>query len=286
MNASCRVLALLAGAFLTSVPLFACSSGVGERTAPSPAAGSAPPVASTGERPAGSALPSADTVALPSPTPAADEARRLRMALVAELERDGAVTDEKVLAVLADTPRHLFAPELSLPSAYRDEPQPIGLGQTISQPTVVGLMTQALELTGRERVLEVGTGSGYQAAVLARLAKEVFTIELLAPLGEAAKERLARLGYDNVHVRVGDGYAGWPEHAPFDRVLVTAAPPEMPPALVAQLAEGGVLVAPVGDQTQTQRLLRLRKRGGKIEREDLGGVRFVPMVPGDAGPPR
>ena len=236
------------------------------------------------ERLAPSALPST-SVALVTPNPPGDEARRLRLQLVAELEREGRVTDDRVLEILAKTPRHLFAPDASLTAAYRDEPQPIGGGQTISQPTIVGMMTQALELTGKERVLEIGTGSGYQAAVLSHLAKRVFTIELLEPLGRAAARRLAELGHENVEVRVGDGYAGWPEQAPFDRILVTAAPPEVPPALLAQLAEGGVLVAPVGDQGVTQRLLRIRKVKGSLVHEDLGGVRFVPMVPGSGASP-
>ncbi len=234
---------------------------------------------SSSERSAASALPSS-SVALPTPNHPGDEARRLRLALVAELEREGRVTEDRVLEALATTPRHLFAPDSSLRAAYRDEPQPIGWGQTISQPTIVGTMTQALELTGRERVLEIGTGSGYQAAVLSQLARQVFTIEILEPLGRVAAQRLAELGHTNVQVRIGDGYAGWPDHAPFDRILVTAAPPEIPSALTDQLAEGGILVVPVGDQGETQRLLRIRKVKGALVHEDLGGVRFVPMVPG------
>lgn len=210
----------------------------------------------------------------------ADEVRRAQQALLAELRRDGVVKDERVLRLIGSTPRHLFAPELSLFAAYQDRPQPIGHGQTISQPTIVAMMTEALELTGRERVLEIGTGSGYQAAVLAQLARQVYSIELLAPLGDAARERLARLGYANVEVRIGDGYLGWPEHAPFDRIVVTAAPPDMPKALVAQLAVGGVLVVPVGETDRAQRLIRLRKTKSGVLEEDLGAVRFVPMVPG------
>jgi protein-L-isoaspartate(D-aspartate) O-methyltransferase len=178
-------------------------------------------------------------------------------------------------------PRHRFAPGLSIRRAYEDRPQPIGHDQTISQPTVVAIMTQALRLGGTERVLEIGTGSGYQAAILARLCKEVFTIEIVPPLGEAARDRLKALGYANVHVRIGDGYLGWPEAAPFDRILLTAAPPEIPRALVDQLAEGGILVAPVGEQGEAQRLVRWTKRGGSLKKEDLGAVRFVPMVRGD-----
>jgi protein-L-isoaspartate(D-aspartate) O-methyltransferase len=143
------------------------------------------------------------------------------------------------------------------------------------------MMTEALELRGPERVLEIGTGSGYQAAILSVLAREVFTIELVRELGEGADKRLRELGYANVHVRVGDGYAGWPEEAPFDRILLTAAPPEIPKALLEQLREdGGVLIAPVGEEHQPQWLVRVRKKDGKITRERLNLVRFVPMVPG------
>ncbi len=142
-------------------------------------------------------------------------------------------------------------------------------------------MTAALELRGTERVLEIGTGSGYQAAVLSLLARDVFSIEVVEALAEDAAARLRRLGYSNVHVRAGDGYKGWPEEAPFDRILVTAAPEKVPPALLDQLADGGSLVAPVGAHGWTQRLVWVRKRGGVVSTEDLGGVVFVPMVRGD-----
>jgi protein-L-isoaspartate(D-aspartate) O-methyltransferase len=158
----------------------------------------------------------------------------------------------------------------------------VGQRQTISQPTIVAMMTEALRLSGHERVLEIGTGSGYQAAVLSRLASEVFTIELIAELGNSAERRLTRLGYANVHVRIGDGYQGWPEAAPFDRIIVTAAPPEVPPALFSQLADNGLLVAPVGPTHGIQSLLRYHKSKTGIRREVLGDVRFVPMVHGPA----
>lgn len=232
-----------------------------------------------------SAVASAPTEIAPYDPP---EARALRDRLVAEVQRhlpwSGASWDERVLEAMRKTPRHLFVPEASLPIAYQNRPQPIGHGQTISQPTVVAIMTNALELRGPERVLEIGTGSGYQAAVLSRLAKQVYTIEIVAPLGEMAKTRLKQLGYANVEVRIGDGYAGWPEHAPFDRILITAAPPEIPKALVEQLAEGGILVAPVGEEWEPQELVRWRKRGGKIEKETLAIVKFVPMVKGSGAP--
>lgn len=215
------------------------------------------------------------------------QARVLRTRLVASIREAGPPWgnqrwDQRVLDALQRVPRHLFVPGASLPEAYEDRPLPIGHGQTISQPAVVAIMTASLDLRGDERVLEIGTGSGYQAAVLSVLARRVLSIEIVEPLGRAAGERLSRLGYRNVEVRIGDGYAGWPEHAPFDRIIVTAAPPEVPRALVDQLADGGVLVAPVGD-AHPQKLVRWRKRGDRIEKEDLGAVLFVPMVPGAPG---
>jgi protein-L-isoaspartate(D-aspartate) O-methyltransferase len=185
-----------------------------------------------------------------------------------------------VLETLERVPRHLFMPAASLGEAYRDEPFPIGYGQTISQPTIVALMTDALDVESEHRVLEIGTGSGYQAAVLSALVSEVYSIEIVAELGNGARDRLKQLGYENVRVRVGDGYKGWPDAAPFDRILLTAAPPEVPEALVRQLEEGGLLVAPVGEAGGVQTLYRYRKTGGKLDAQDLGSVRFVPMVEG------
>jgi protein-L-isoaspartate(D-aspartate) O-methyltransferase len=218
------------------------------------------------------------------------EAKKRRDRLVDSIARrgsawDGARWNDGVLAAMREVPRHLFVPQANLDDAYRDAPYPIGLGQTISQPTVVAMMTQALELKGDEKILEIGTGSGYQAAVLGKLAKKVYTIELHAELAMEAKEKLAKAGFSNVVVRAGDGYKGWPEEAPFDRVIVTAAPDQLPKALVDQLAEGGVLVAPVGPEGLPQRLVRYRKHAGKLDEEDLGGVMFVPMVKGDGGTP-
>jgi protein-L-isoaspartate(D-aspartate) O-methyltransferase len=208
-----------------------------------------------------------------------EEARRYRGDLVAAIAARGDVVEPKVIEAMQRVPRHAFVPGASLREAYEDHPLPIGHDQTISQPSLVALMTQALELDGNERVLEIGTGSGYQAAILSLLSKHVYTIEIVPELGEMAKNRLAELGYTNVSVRVGDGYRGWPELAPFDRVLLTAAPPKLPEALVSELAEGGVMVAPVGGTDGAQTLYRYRKRGGRLEVEDLGAVRFVPMVP-------
>ena len=184
----------------------------------------------------------------------------------------------EVLAALRAVPRHLFMPGASMRAAYEDTPYPIGHGQTISQPTIVALMTQALASRGDEKVLEIGTGSGYQAAVLSGLVGELYSVEIVEPLGNAAAKRLEALGYRNVTVRIGDGYRGWPEQAPFDRIILTAAPPEIPEALVKQLREGGIIVAPVGEEEQW--LYRWTKRGGKLREERLGAVRFVPMVRG------
>lgn len=204
------------------------------------------------------------------------EARALRARLVEIVARE--VHAPHVLAALRAVPRHRFVPGAPLGEAYGDHPVPIGHGATISQPTVVGLMSEALELSGSERVLEIGTGSGYQAAVLCKLSAHVESIEVVPALGERAARILQELGCTNVRVRVGDGWKGLPEGAPFDRIVVTAAPDVLPEALVEQLAEGGLLVVPVGPQSSDQRLERFMKRDGKLLVEDLGAVRFVPMV--------
>ncbi len=221
-------------------------------------------------------------VAIRAPLPGdTDQARIQRRALLDSLRSGGEVKDARVLEAMDRAPRHLFVPGVSLWRAYMDYPAPIGHGQTISQPTIVGVMTEALELKGNERVLEIGTGSGWQAAILSLLAKDVYTIEIIPELAEEARARLEVLGFHNVHVLAGDGYKGWPEHAPFDRVIVTAAPEKLPQTLLDQLADGGILVAPIGPNEHTQDLMRYRKHRGQISSEDLGPVRFVPMVPGD-----
>ncbi len=188
------------------------------------------------------------------------------------------VKDGRVLSVLREIPRHVFVPEHPLAAAYADHPLPIGHGVTISQPTVVGMMSEALDLRGDERILEIGTGSGYQAAVLSRLARSVDTIEVIPELAERAERVLEVLGVGNVRVHRGDGWAGLAAFAPYDRIVVTAAPDRLPECLVDQLAEGGLLVLPVGPQAQDQRLERHTKHRGRLVREDLGAVRFVPMV--------
>jgi protein-L-isoaspartate(D-aspartate) O-methyltransferase len=189
------------------------------------------------------------------------------------------VTDTAVLAALAAVPRHLFVPEAQRAKAYADSPLPIGAGQTISQPYMVALMTSLLELRPGERVLEIGTGSGYQAAVLSRVAAEVYSIEIRQPLADRARRTLADLGCRNVHLRVGDGFQGWPEEAPFDGIIVTAAPPSIPDPLLRQLKVGGRLVIPVGSQGSLQSLQVLIKRpDGGFDRSNVMPVFFVPMT--------
>ena len=197
----------------------------------------------------------------------------------AQIESRG-IRDEAVLRAMQTVPRQEFVPASARPYAYADRPLRIGEGQTISQPYIVALMSSLARITPGQRVLEIGTGSGYQAAVLAELGAEVWSIELLPELGARAEATLRSLGYDRINLRVGDGYLGWPEAAPFDRIVVTAAPPEIPQALLDQLGPGGRLIAPVGPDSASQRLLvAARTAGGEIEIQDHGGVAFVPMVP-------
>lgn len=207
------------------------------------------------------------------------QARPLREALVRELVVRGDVTVPSVIEALRLVPRHLFVPHLPLVRAYQNRPLLLAADQTISQPSIVARMTEALELQGHERILEIGTGSGYQTAILATLAREVYSIERIEHLATQATERLARLGYANVQVRLGDGFGGWPEEAPFDRIIVTAAPRETPAALLEQLALNGILVAPIGPAAHS-RLERFRSVVESYVREDLGAVAFVEMRPG------
>lgn len=205
-------------------------------------------------------------------------ARRAEM-VASQIEPRG-VTDRRVLAAMLRVPRHRFVPTALADHACDDRPLPIGHGQTISQPSIVATMTAALELTGRERVLEIGTGCGYQTAVLAEIAREVFSVEIVEPLAAEAAEILA--DWKNVRTRTGDGFHGWPEAAPFDAIIVTCAPEEIPPPLIVQLADGGRMIGPVGPAGAVQQLDLLRKSAGKIVRETVLDVRFVPMT-GEAG---
>jgi protein-L-isoaspartate(D-aspartate) O-methyltransferase len=202
-----------------------------------------------------------------------DADRRL---MVAEQLRARDITSARVLDAMRRVPRHLFVPEADRDRAYGDFPLPIGHEQTISQPYIVAFMTQALDIAPEQRVLEIGTGSGYQAAVLGELAKEVFTIEIVPALAERARRTLSGLGYRNVHVRTGNGYLGWPELAPYDRIMVTAAPDAVPPALVQQLKVGGLMAIPVGTDSQELRILRRTAAGTETLR--TLPVRFVPMT--------
>jgi protein-L-isoaspartate(D-aspartate) O-methyltransferase len=201
---------------------------------------------------------------------------RLREEMVKAQIAARGVKDPKVLAAMRKVERHRFVPEGARSQAYEDHPLAIGHGQTISQPYIVGFMTEAAGLRGGETVLEIGTGSGYQAAVLGQIAARVFTIEIVAPLAESSAALLKRLGYSNVAVRAGDGYLGWPEAAPFDAILVTAAAPRIPAPLKEQLKDGGRLVLPVGDDWQE--LMVVTRRGERFEEKRLLAVRFVPMT--------
>ena len=202
------------------------------------------------------------------------DAERRRMVDEQLKARD--IRDPRVLEAMLTVPRHLFVPEPQRANAYIDSPLPIGHDQTISQPYIVAFMTQALDVRPDHRVLEIGTGSGYQAAVLSKLAKVVYTIEIVTPLADRAREALARLGFRNIEVRTGNGYLGWPEQAPFDRIMVTAAPEEVPPALVDQLTVGGIMAIPVGSGIQELRVLRRTATG--LDTLRTLPVRFVPMT--------
>ncbi len=210
-----------------------------------------------------------------------DDFALLRNRMVREQILARGIKDQRVLDVMRKVPRHLFVPQNVRTYAYNDYPLPIGYGQTISQPYIVAFMTEALHLKPNDRVLEIGTGSGYQAAVLAELGGEVYTIEIIEPLGKRARRTLDRLGYRNVQVKIGDGYKGWPEKAPFDAIMVTCAPEKVPEPLVDQLREGGRMIIPVGRAGAVQKLVSIVKKKGKLETKEVMYVRFVPMLRGD-----
>ena len=206
------------------------------------------------------------------------EAQRQQM--VNDQMKARGIRDPRVLEAFLKVERHLFVPTSSRNLSYRDHPVPIGDGQTISQPYIVAFMTEELELKKHEKVLEIGTGSGYQAAILGELVHEVYTIELIPKLGRQAQALLEELGYDNIHVIVGDGYKGWPDEAPFDAIIVTCAPEKIPQKLVEQLREGGRMIIPVGPVGGVQKLVKGVKKSGRMEIRDELSVRFVPMVKG------
>jgi protein-L-isoaspartate(D-aspartate) O-methyltransferase len=210
--------------------------------------------------------------------PAADLFQARRQAMVERDLKGRGISDQRLLAAMGRIPRHRYVTEELQAQAYADHPLPIAEGQTISQPYVVALMTEALRLQPSDRVLEIGTGSGYQAAVLAELVREVFTIEIRKPLAETAEQRLQQLGYRNVRVSYGDGYYGWEEAAPFDAIIITAAANHIPPPLLKQLKDGGRLILPLGSTVFSQTLTLLTKSGERFQTEQLGAVAFVPMT--------
>jgi len=221
-------------------------------------------------------LPGAGASAPASPSP--DQYTSLRKRMVDQQIRARGVSDEAVLRAMEKVPRHLFVPNEVVSEAYEDRPVPIGYGQTISQPYIVALMTEHLSVRPGDKVLEIGTGSGYQAAILAELTDEVYSVEIVQPLAESSLVRLRELGYGKVRTRMGDGYFGWEEHAPYDAIVVTAAPDHIPQPLVRQLRDGGRMVIPVGPPGSFQTLWKLEKRGERVVNTNLGGVVFVPLT--------
>lgn len=203
---------------------------------------------------------------------------KLRKEMVLQQIKERNVTDPRVIETMEKVARHLFIPEANRSAAYEDKPISIGFGQTISQPYIVALMTEVLHLKKGEKVLEVGTGSGYQAAVLAEMGAETYTIEIIPELAALGQKNLEQTGYKNVKVKVGDAYLGWKEHAPFDAILVTCAPEDVPSPLAEQLKEGGRMIIPIGPEGQIQDLVFLKKVQGKLEKKSVAPVRFVPMM--------
>jgi protein-L-isoaspartate(D-aspartate) O-methyltransferase len=216
------------------------------------------------------------------PTPVSDFAAQRQRMVQQQLTTRG-INDQRVLAVMGKIPREEFVPPESRAESYEDGPLPIGYAQTISQPYIVAFMTEQLRPKPSDRVLEIGTGSGYQAAILSELVSEVYSIEITEPLAKNAEATLQRLGYKNVHVKIGDGYKGWPEEAPFDAIIVTCAPDRVPQPLVDQLKDGGRMVIPVGDRF-AQQLYLLEKKNGQLKQSATLPVRFVPMTSEAATP--
>ncbi|HOK36310.1 MAG TPA: protein-L-isoaspartate(D-aspartate) O-methyltransferase [Paludibacteraceae bacterium] len=207
-----------------------------------------------------------------------DKYERERKKMIKNQIQSRGITDKKTLEAIESVPRHLFVPDEYRDRAYDDGPLPIGYGQTISQPYIVAYMTELLNVGPDDIVLEIGTGSGYQAAVLSRIVKKVYTVEIIEELGLAAKERLKALNYDNVEVKIGDGYYGWEEHAPYDGIIVTAAAEFIPPPLIEQLKDNCNMIIPVGSPFNIQNLMLVKKSGGKITTKSLIPVRFVPLT--------
>jgi protein-L-isoaspartate(D-aspartate) O-methyltransferase len=262
-RSTARFTALITACLLTSP---ACADK------PPPTA-KAPPAPATEAPPAPAPAP----VVIPAPSPAEEKHRMARKLMVERHLAARDITDRAVLDAMATVPRDRFVPDADQARAYADQPLPIGHGQTISQPYIVALMTQLARARPGMKALDVGTGSGYQAAVLSRIVDRVYGIEIVCPLADRAAQTLGDLGYNNVTVRCGDGYRGWPEHAPFDLIILAAAPDRIPPALIEQLKPGGRLVLPVGVGVQQLRVV-VREADGTHRVEDHGAVRFVPMT--------
>lgn len=258
-------------AALSAVLLGACSPGCNQES--SPRATTAKPADGANKAPTDEPARQNDSTSRAKPD---DSYAKERQQLLDILRSQG-ITDERVLDAIRTVPRHELVPKGQKPHAYENRPLPIGEGQTISQPYIVGLMTQVAQIQPDDKVLEVGTGSGYQAAILSELAEEVYTIEIVEPLAQRARRDLERLGFaDNIHFRIGDGFSGWSKAAPFDAILVTAAPPEVPEPLERQLKMGGRLVIPVGDLYQELRVLEKTDEG--VTQQNITPVRFVPMT--------
>lgn len=219
--------------------------------------------------------------ALGDPLQVEDRFAQQRRSMVKDQIADRGIKDTATLRAMEAVPRHEFVPEAYRSYAYSDGPLPIGYGQTISQPYIVALMTELAKLSKGMKALEIGTGSGYQAAVLAHIIDSVYTIEIIKELGESAQKRLQRLGYQKVQVKIGDGYYGWEEHAPFDAIIVTAAAEHIPPPLIKQLKNGGRMVIPVGHPYFVQNLVLVEKKDGKVKSRDILPVRFVPLTRGE-----
>jgi protein-L-isoaspartate(D-aspartate) O-methyltransferase len=236
------------------------------------------PAAPTMTRPEPTDLPSAEPTPTPTVGKQADDRLEDRMEMVDRQIRRRGVTDQDVLDAMERVPRHEFVPQDYQDQAYADRPLPIGYGQTISQPYIVALMTELLQLKNTDRVLEIGTGSGYQAAILGQIVAEVYTVEIVEALAVESRERLKRLDYANVHTLHADGYYGWEEHAPYDAIIVTCAPDHIPQPLVQQLKEGGKLVIPVGPPGGYQTLWEITREGGDVKKRNVTGVLFVPLT--------